>query len=106
MATTSAEAATTTAAVTVHYNFVIEKADRPSSVTHRFPLTDPTPTTSAAYYADLSRAVKSATAVVGEDLTAWRDAVGNDEKVRESSIPAAHAHSSDEGEEGEEDIPH
>ncbi|KAF9509057.1 hypothetical protein BS47DRAFT_181852 [Hydnum rufescens UP504] len=95
--------------VTVHYSLALSphtahrRSSHPSSATHTFALTDPVSTPSA-YYADLSRAVKSAIVVLGEDLTAWRDAVANDEKERESST--AGADSDGDGDEQGDDTPH
>lgn len=41
------------------------------------------PTTFQSYYESLRRAISEAKSVLGEDLTAWRDAVGSGEKFKE-----------------------
>lgn len=41
---------------------------------------------SKAYYEELSKAVKLAIAEVGDRLTEWRDAVGNEEKEKERVV--------------------
>lgn len=38
---------------------------------------------SSSYYAELSRVVKLAIGEAGDQLTAWRDVVGNEEKEKE-----------------------
>lgn len=53
------------------------------------PPTSAESTSSATYYAELSRAIRGATSEVGDRLTEWRDAVGNDEKEKERVAAAA-----------------
>ena len=39
-----------------------------------------------SYYANLSKAIGAATIEIGDRLTEWRDAVGDEEKVKEKSV--------------------
>ncbi|KAI0728404.1 hypothetical protein C8Q72DRAFT_994748 [Fomitopsis betulina] len=52
-----------------------------------------------AYYESLRKAVAEAKTVMGEELTAWRDAVGTTEQTKESKL----SKKSDEDEEGEDE---
>ncbi|KAF8331491.1 uncharacterized protein EI90DRAFT_1027100 [Cantharellus anzutake] len=66
-------------------------------------LSSPLPNTAltpsnATYYHSLAQALRSAINEIGLDLTAWRDAVSNDERDKEIVLVAS---SSDEGEDPE-----
>lgn len=73
--------------------------------THRFPIT-PLPSLESKedddslkrYYTSLRASIAEARTKLGEELTAWRDAVGNAELGKEKS---AKAEADDEGEEEE-----
>lgn len=59
---------------------------------------------SKAYYEELSKAVKLAIAEVGDRLTEWRDAVGNEEKEKErivASLALARKAANDESDDDE-----
>lgn len=76
------------------------------TVTHTFPLgnsssssaSDLDPADVREYYAGLRTAIAAARVKLGEELTVWRDAVGNKEAGKERKFKAAK-----EEEEGEED---
>ena len=54
-------------------------------ITHSFPVPNSSTTTSqAVYYQGLTWALRTAINDVGQNLTAWRDAVGNEEKDEET----------------------
>ncbi|KAI0640184.1 hypothetical protein C8Q77DRAFT_1044270 [Trametes polyzona] len=55
-----------------------------------------------AYYAGLRAAVLQAKATLGEELTAWRDAVGRREDNKEAKIPKKSEEDEDEEEVEEE----
>ncbi|TFK56437.1 hypothetical protein OE88DRAFT_1649719 [Heliocybe sulcata] len=52
------------------------------------------------YYDSLEKVVKEAKAKLGEELTAWRDAVGNKEQGKEKNVPLKN----EDDEEEEEDV--
>ncbi|KAG1730691.1 uncharacterized protein EDB91DRAFT_1252553 [Suillus paluster] len=73
--------------------------------THRFPITslpqeskEDTDSELKRYYASLRVSIAEARIKLGEELTAWRDAVGNAELGKEKSVKAE---VDDEGEEEE-----
>lgn len=68
---------------------------------YTFQITGDTATPSA-FYQSLGQAVKRAIEETGHDLTAWRDAVGEDERPKEQRANAAVADVSDESEEDDE----
>lgn len=76
------------------------------TVTHTFPLGDSSSSSASdldpadvrEYYAGLRTAIAATRLKLGEELTAWRDAVGNKEAGKERKFKAAK-----EEEEGEED---
>ncbi|KZT63945.1 hypothetical protein DAEQUDRAFT_770150 [Daedalea quercina L-15889] len=74
--------------------------DLQAQKTHTFSVS--TERSGKEYYDSLRKAVAEAKRVLGEELTAWRDAVGTREQTKESKPPKQ----SDEGEEddgGEEE---
>jgi len=104
-----------TAAVTATYTLHLPPGvDHPSLLTpsanHTFrlsppnsPQSDPTPSTAETgelqtYYAELRRAISDARTKLGEELTAWRDAVGSEEVGKERAVKAV-----SEDEESEEE---
>ncbi len=68
--------------VSVQYKLHLAESGPRSQTTHSFPV--PSSTSHAIYYQGLTRALRSAIHGVGDDLTAWRDAVGGDEKHKEA----------------------
>ena len=56
-----------------------------------------------AYYANLRSAVQQAKSTLGEQLTAWRDAVGKREDKKEAAIPKKSEEDEDEEEEESEE---
>ncbi|KAG1779677.1 hypothetical protein EV702DRAFT_1043590 [Suillus placidus] len=74
--------------------------------THRFPITslpdleskEDTNSELKRYYTSLRASITDARTTLGEELTAWRDAVGNAELGKEKSVKAE---ADDEGEEEE-----
>ncbi|KAI6015649.1 hypothetical protein EDC04DRAFT_576438 [Pisolithus marmoratus] len=83
------------------------------TVTHAFPLgnssslrtLDPEPGTTSVdvqeYYAGLRAAIAAARLRLGEELTAWRDAVGNGEAGKEKKLKAAKDEEQDQEDEDE-----
>jgi len=72
-----------------------------TSGTHSFPLTPGTGGTKV-YYDSLLGAIRDAKAYMGEELTAWRDAVGDGEKLKEKQAQKARIISEDDEDEDEE----
>ncbi|KAF9225212.1 hypothetical protein BS17DRAFT_652914, partial [Gyrodon lividus] len=70
------------------------------TVSHSFPVAVSSENRSDAkeYYSALQKSITAAREKLGDELTAWRDAVGNSELGKEKSVKAAQL----EGEEGEE----
>lgn len=63
------------------------------------------PFDSKLYYAELSNALKLAIVEVGDRLTEWRDAVGNDEKEKERvAVSLAKARKAADDESDEEEV--
>ncbi|CDO74415.1 hypothetical protein BN946_scf184867.g13 [Trametes cinnabarina] len=90
-------------AVTVTYNLSPPEdtplpANMPADRYLEFPLADADASNQKAYYAALKAAVLEAKSALGEQLTAWRDAVGKLEDKKEAKIPKT-----SEGDEEEED---
>lgn len=67
---------------------------------HVFPLEAADKAGQAAYYRGLSAAVLAAKAAVGDELTAWRDAVGSGESSKEAVVKKD---ADEDGEDGEGD---
>ncbi|KII93154.1 hypothetical protein PLICRDRAFT_35339 [Plicaturopsis crispa FD-325 SS-3] len=57
-----------------------------------------------AYYEALQVALKQAKEAIGEDLTAWRDAVGSGERDKEGKKPPKEDEDDEEEEELEEEV--
>ncbi|CCM02255.1 uncharacterized protein FIBRA_04338 [Fibroporia radiculosa] len=82
-------------------------ADTPSpgldtSKTHEFPL--PAPSESGKeYYAALQSTIAQAKAILGEELTVWRDAVGKGEQAKECKVSTKAEDEEDEDESEAED---
>jgi len=76
---------------------------RASTVSHTFPVAVSSENRSDAreYYSALRKSIAAAREKLGEELTAWRDAVGNSESGKEKLVKAAHVED-DEEEEGDE----
>lgn len=72
-----------------------------ASKTHELPIPD-NDGSSRAYYEGLRDALAKGKDVIGEELTAWRDAVGNGEKTKESAAPSKVADEEEDDEEEEE----
>ncbi|GJE99491.1 hypothetical protein PsYK624_157550 [Phanerochaete sordida] len=71
-----------------------------SSRTLAFPVADKADL--KAYYADLRANIEQAKNAVGEELTVWRDAVGNREQAKEPKAAKKDEDEEDEEEEEEE----
>lgn len=56
------------------------------------------------YYESLRRAVAEAKSVLGEELTAWRDAVGTREQTKESKLPKKSEEDDEDEDEQEEQV--
>lgn len=56
-----------------------------------------------AYYAGVRDAISQGKEVIGEELTAWRDAVGSREQTKESKVAKMEQDEEDEEDEEEED---
>jgi hypothetical protein len=55
-----------------------------------------------SYYESIQEAIERGKGIIGEELTAWRDAVGNKEQSKESMTPRK-ARDDDDEEEGDDD---
>ncbi|KAI0370001.1 hypothetical protein BV20DRAFT_966982 [Pilatotrama ljubarskyi] len=73
-----------------------------SKKTHEFPVTNADVGSQKAYYEGLRAAVLQAKSTLGEELTAWRDAVGRREDNKEAKIPKKSEDDDDEEEAEEE----
>ena len=74
----------------------------PAGLTPKTTLQYPVPESAEsqkAYYANLRSAVQQAKSTLGEQLTAWRDAVGKREDKKEATIPKKSEDDEDEEEE-------
>ncbi|KDQ15636.1 hypothetical protein BOTBODRAFT_173727 [Botryobasidium botryosum FD-172 SS1] len=82
--------------------------DLPSSGTNTFPIpvapseSGASAVTSTAYYAAALEAVRESRRQMGEEMTAWRDAVGDKEKNKEKEAASAKAAEEDEEDENDE----
>ncbi|KIM69974.1 hypothetical protein SCLCIDRAFT_1207233 [Scleroderma citrinum Foug A] len=110
-----------TAAVTATYILHLPPGvDHPSPLTpsanHTFPLSppnspqphDPTPNTAEtgelhAYYKKLRSAISDARMKLGDELTAWRDAVGSGEVGKEKAVKTVNEEESEEEANGTEE---
>ncbi|KAL6307756.1 hypothetical protein BKA93DRAFT_55150 [Sparassis latifolia] len=72
-----------------------------STKTHQFPVADGVQS-GKEYYEALRRAVADAKSTLGDELTAWRDAVGTREQEKEKKLPAKIEEDDEEEEEPEE----
>ena len=75
-------------------------ADLTPKTTLQYPVSE-NPESQKAYYQDLRTAVLEAKSALGEQLTAWRDAVGKREEKKEATIPKK---SEEDEEEDEEEL--
>ncbi|KAI0354724.1 hypothetical protein OH77DRAFT_1504730 [Trametes cingulata] len=71
--------------------------------THEFPVANTDASSQKAYYEGLRAAVLQAKSTLGEELTAWRDAVGRREDSKEAKIPKKSEEDEDDDEEAEEE---
>ncbi|KAH9897621.1 hypothetical protein C8Q73DRAFT_681884 [Cubamyces lactineus] len=71
--------------------------------THEVPITNTDATNQKAYYEGLRTAVLQAKSTLGEELTAWRDAVGKREDNKEAKIPKKGEEDEDEEDEEAEE---
>ncbi|KAM5539932.1 hypothetical protein V8D89_006435 [Ganoderma adspersum] len=73
-------------------------ADLTPKTTLQCPVSE-NPESQKAYYQDLRSAILEAKGSLGEQLTAWRDAVGKREEKKEATIPKKSEEDEDEDEE-------
>ena len=73
-----------------------------SNATHPFTVEVEKMAKSGEYYEALHKSIVAAKEKLGEELTAWRDAVGNAEVGKEKATKAARAEDEEEEEEEEE----
>ncbi|KAI0789516.1 hypothetical protein C8Q75DRAFT_765983 [Abortiporus biennis] len=77
----------------------------PSKQTHNIPLSLPAgASTTKEYYAALRESIAKAKNIFGDDLTVWRDLVGNRELSKEPKGKASEVGDEEEEEEEEEGI--
>ncbi|TFY59767.1 hypothetical protein EVJ58_g5582 [Rhodofomes roseus] len=69
--------------------------------THTFPV--PSEKKGKEYYESLRKAVAEARSTFGEELTAWRDAVGTREQTKESKLPKKNEDEDEDEDEEQED---
>ncbi|KAF8844198.1 hypothetical protein BDN67DRAFT_963322 [Paxillus ammoniavirescens] len=103
---------TTNTVLTASYTLCPPKETTPpqaltSTVSRTFPVAISSDNRNDArvYYSALRKSIAAARENLGEELTAWRDAVGNSESGKERLVKAAHLEEEegDEGDEGNED---
>lgn len=73
-----------------------------STKSHEFSIAKADAADQKEYYEGLRAAVLQAKSTLGEELTAWRDAVGKREENKEAKIPKKSEEDEDEDEEAEE----
>ena len=80
----------------------ISPSQLPKASTLQTALPDPASTGQKAYYGELRKAVLQTKSTLGEQLTAWRDAVGKGEDNKEAKIPKKTEEDEDEEDEEEQ----
>lgn len=88
---------TLTVAYELHPPLETPTVDMSPSKTHEFPIRVAETASLKEYYEGLRQSIAQAKGVLGEELTAWRDVVGNRELKKEPKKPQ-------KDEEDEEDI--